>query len=1066
MTRPTGGRAAIQIVGDVSKFAPQLQRDVDAALRSVHLNTAPISKQLGTSLSQGVDAAGKAFTGLEADARDSFRVMSQQALRAGFAIEQSMSQGTADISTMLAQEIAQGGAAAAVTAAAVGNATAEALSAGLVGGLAGTGAQAGIGIVQQASVGMVQNVPAAAAAGRVIGDAAGEGMRTGLAQRGPDGRFIAKGLADGVPAAFVAGQAIGEAASKGAASTEGSMRRAGGLLGATLKTAALGSVAALATGLGSLAVTGLKAAATLEQVQVQFASLTGSVTKGRAQFEALQKFAAATPFEFSDLTTAAARFDAFAGSIGHTQDELIPFLTTIGNVVSATGGGAQALDSVSLAMGQIASRGKVTLDNINQLSNAMPGFSGVAAIAAAEGVSQAQAMDLISSGSLDAKKGIEDLLLGMQKFPGAASAMQKQSETLLGVFSTFKDVTKQALVGAFEPVIPSIKASLVEITPVIGEALKGLAPALGGVVAQLLPFLANLIKALGPALTPVLDALSIALKVLGPALIPIGDALGQLLGAVLPLVAPLAELVGHILAGLGPILATLTPLFTGLTDVIVAVLTPLIPIIDDIVSAVVGLLAPAMTVLGQIFSALAPVIGPIIVAIGQALAPLLGLLAQLLEPLLGVVAPLLPVFAELTPPLVEIVIALTPLIELIAELLNIAVLILVPIIKLNAALAAFLLSKAIAPLLKLIAQALVFVLKPVELLVPLLQSVSEWLQNIDWGATGKAIGGAFSDAWDAVVTFFTGIGKWFSELPAKIGSFLASLPGALVGAITRAFDAMLIAVGIGIALLIAAVTILPGKILNALAALPALLGSFFAGLWAGVTSTAATAVTTLVAAALALPGQIWTALQALPGLVGSLFSSAFNAAKAAVTAGIVAIVGFVTSVPGKLSALKDRMLAAGVALIKGFTSGLSQIGGFIGDVAGSIVKSITGFLNHIIGKINEGIAAVDDKLPGFSLPRLPQLARGGLTTDTVIAQLHPSEMVLPLQSRSAVDLLSRALAEAQAGLTASVAQGGAGVVEVRVFIGNREITDIVRVEISERDRALKQRVLATAGTPR
>jgi tape measure domain-containing protein len=163
-------------------------------------------------------------------------------------------------------------------------------------------------------------------------------------------------------------------------------------IGSTLKSALSVGALGIGTALVGLTAFGLKSAANLEQVQIAFNSLTGSVAKGTAQFKSLQQFAAATPFEFSDLTGAASRFDAFAKSVGTTQDQLIPFLTTLGNVTSVTGGGAEALNSVTLALGQIGSAGKLTLDNLNQLSNALPGFSGVAAIAASQGITNAEAV--------------------------------------------------------------------------------------------------------------------------------------------------------------------------------------------------------------------------------------------------------------------------------------------------------------------------------------------------------------------------------------------------------------------------------------------------------------------------------------------------------------------------------------------------------------------------------------------------------------------------------------------------------------------------------------------------
>src|SRR4030042_7027704 len=124
--------------------------------------------------------------------------------------------------------------------------------------------------------------------------------------------------------------------------------------------AAIAGIAAIGAGLVAVGSFGLQSAASLEQLPTSFNSLLGSAEKGQAVFTDLQKFAAATPFEFPDVARASARFLAFNDSVGISDERLKEFLTTTGNVISVTGGGAQALESVTLAMGQIASSGKLT----------------------------------------------------------------------------------------------------------------------------------------------------------------------------------------------------------------------------------------------------------------------------------------------------------------------------------------------------------------------------------------------------------------------------------------------------------------------------------------------------------------------------------------------------------------------------------------------------------------------------------------------------------------------------------------------------------------------------------
>lgn len=379
-----------------------------------------------------------------------------------------------------------------------------------------------------------------------------------------------------------------------AAHAEGTSAKMSGAFGKALGFIKLGATGVTAA-LGGVAVFGLKSAANLEQVNIAFDSLTGSVAKGNAQFKALQQFAAATPFEFKDLTTAAQRFDAFSTSVGMSQNQLIPFLNTIGNLVAETGGGAQALDSISLALGQTASQGKITLGNLNQINNAIPGFSSVAALASVRGESTAKVMQEISAGSIDAKTGIAQLLQGMQQFPGAAGAMEKQSQTLLGVFSTFKDTVSQALSGAFQPVIPLIKDSLTQITPIIGKALSVLGPSLGKLIGTLLPVLGNLLEGIVPIITPILDALSDAFKIIGPVLAPLGAALGLILKALQPLVPVLATIIVALVQALTPVIAALAPIIVDLVgplDDMLLALVPIIPPLGELLVAVVQLAEP------------------------------------------------------------------------------------------------------------------------------------------------------------------------------------------------------------------------------------------------------------------------------------------------------------------------------------------------------------------------------------------------------------------------------------------------------------------------------------------
>lgn len=362
-------------------------------------------------------------------------------------------------------------------------------------------------------------------------------------------------------------------ASAGAAGI-GISSKLGGAL-AAVKIGLLGVAAAAAAGLGAMALFGLKSAASLEQSEVAFTSLLGSAEQAKTFLGELQAFSAETPFEFQDVVGASQRLLVLTKALGQTKDAVVPLLTTIGDLVSVTGGSAENIDSVVRALSQMASKGKISQEEIMQLAEALPGFNANAAIAAQLGMSTADTLALISAGGVDATTGINALIKGMQEFPGAANAMAAQAQTLTGVFSTFKDTIGIALTNAFQPVIPEIKSALGELTPVIGQAIGTLAPSLGGFLSKLLPLVGKVVEALVPILTPILDALGPALEQLGPALTPLGEAIGQVLvalGPSLPLLAQfivaIAQLAVPVLLLLATILKPITPLLEFMTKAI------------------------------------------------------------------------------------------------------------------------------------------------------------------------------------------------------------------------------------------------------------------------------------------------------------------------------------------------------------------------------------------------------------------------------------------------------------------------------------------------------------------
>jgi tape measure domain-containing protein len=839
----TAGAARLEIVGDVSKLAAQLERDAERALRGVDLSLEPQLRELARD-------GERAFGLLERDADDAAREMGDDFQAGGEVAERAI------------DELRRS-------------------------------ASRDFGAIQR--------------------DAA-------VATASAGGRFKTFGL--------VAGAAL------------------------------LGIAAAAAAGLGAIAGFGLKASAQLEQTTIGFAALLGSAEKAAVFMKEVQKFAASTPFEFQGIADASRRILAFGEAVGIAEDEVLPTIETIGSLVSVLGGGQEEIDAVTRAMGQMASKGKISQEELLQLAESLPGFSANAAIASSMGLTTAEAMEKISAGEVSATDGINALLEGMKKFPGAAGAMAAQAQTLQGVFSTFKDTISIALTDAFTPIIPAIKDALTTLTPVIGQAVSVLAPAIGQVITGLLPLVGVLAEVFTPVIVPVLDVLAKILPTLTGPLVALGGVMARLVVAVEPLIEALG---------------------LALSEIIVSAL---VPALDELIPQIVELV-PAFT---DLVIALIPIIPPL----GQLLALFLRMQ--------------------------------TPLIQLIALFLEFAT------------------AEGVVPLVELF---VVNLSRLLALTVPFSKAFSD---IANWPGMFTKAADAFSDlagridegistAWAAVSGFFLDVSRWFRELPGKAAAAMANLGRSLLTGIQNAF----------------------GR------ARDAALG-ILRNLWKAAGTIVSNGLSLLVGVLNLLPGRMGNVLRRLVPVMREAISGAFRAARDAAVGGIQRLVGLIGSVPGRISALRGRMVAAGAGLIRGFLSGLGRVGGFIGNVAGSIVGAIKGFLNNVIGRLNSGIAAIDAKLP-FSLPRVPQLAEGGLTTQGGLAELHANELVLPLQDRRAVDLLAAAMQEANQSLRAV----GTPTVEapmnfdVRVFLGDRELTDLVDVQISRRDRQLRRRVTAGAG---
>ena len=187
----------------------------------------------------------------------------------------------------------------------------------------------------------------------------------------------------------------------------------------------------------------------------------------------------------------------------------------------------------------------------------------------------------------------------------------------------------------------------------------------------------------------------------------------------------------------------------------------------------------------------------------------------------------------------------------------------------------------------------------------------------------------------------------------------------------------------------------------------------------------------------------------------------------------------------------------------------NRVAGWVGDLRRSVVdrfNSLLDWVRELPGRLRSRLAAIRDILPApfkaafnaiarawnnsvgrlswtapswipgvggksISVPKIPMLARGGIVRATrggtlaIIGEGREDEAVAPLSR-----LASMISAAVRTGGGAPQAGPATIHAEVRVFVGSREITDIVDVQIDQRtreqNRQVRRRVTAGAGRAR
>ena len=200
--------------------------------------------------------------------------------------------------------------------------------------------------------------------------------------------------------------------------------------------------------------------AEMEQYTTSLEVMLGSTEKASAMIEKMRDFAAKTPLTLENVISGGSLLISY----GVDESNLIDTMTKLGDLAS---GNAEKMDRITLAYGQMLAKGKVTGEELRQMTEA--GVPLQAALAESIGVTGEEFSKMVSKGEvgIDAlNKAITGLTTGDGKFAGM---MEKQSQTMLGMLSTMQDNISEFFRKMGEGAFGEVKPALQDVSDQLAE---------------------------------------------------------------------------------------------------------------------------------------------------------------------------------------------------------------------------------------------------------------------------------------------------------------------------------------------------------------------------------------------------------------------------------------------------------------------------------------------------------------------------------------------------------------------------------------------------------------------
>lgn len=302
----------------------------------------------------------------------------------------------------------------------------------------------------------------------------------------------------------------------------------------------LGSTMALSISapLAAFAGIAVNSAANLEALKNGLTAVTGSSIEAGRQFQQLKEVAKLPGLGFEEAVRGATNLQAIGFQFGQSKNLLLQF----GNALASVGRGREDLDEVIRQLGQMASRGKVTADNLKPIIERVP--QAAAIIKREFGTIDTEQLQKLG---ISAQTMIAVLERELGKLPRVTGGLKNDIEN-------FRDAVTFAFADAGNAIAPFAKKFLddfavpaVNMIPQLAKAFNDLSPSVQGFSLGIVGVVAAaplLITAIGTVISN-FGVLSSAILAIGwPAVVAgmgLATAAAILLGSKLSEIAEIAR---------------------------------------------------------------------------------------------------------------------------------------------------------------------------------------------------------------------------------------------------------------------------------------------------------------------------------------------------------------------------------------------------------------------------------------------------------------------------------------------------------------------------------------------